>query len=542
MKKHILFAAMSLATLPMTAQETYENAKLLGEDLNGTARYVGMGGAMEALGADISTISSNPAGIGLFRRSAVSASFGLKMQGGNQSFDGQSKTTASFDQIGFVISTQTRRNSFLNFSFNFHKGKNFNQILSASNRINSGSSQNLSFQKGARGNVSNGGFDPALDKNNEYIGYENPKSDRTAQTFSQTDYLNWNVFIPTKVGTEDVFGYCDASDYTFGRKTSGYIGNYDFNVSGNIHDIVYLGIDFGIKDVRYKDYSIYDEALVSNGAADGNATYSDERQIRGTGFDVALGVIVRPIENSPFRFGVSVKTPTWYNLTTENYTTVKNTSKSGLYDNGKIREAYDFKLYTPWKFGVSLGHTVGNYLALGASFDYEDYGAADTRINDGVIVDGRGAFETNSRDRVMKAHTERTLKGVSTFKVGAEIKAAPEVAIRVGYNYVSPAYNSNAQKDMTLESPGTYYASATDFTNWKATNRFTCGIGYAKKGFHADLAFQYAAQKGDFYPFQSLETTYTDADNATQTAVCNPGATEVTNNRSQLLLTVGYRF
>ena len=534
---------MSLATLPMTAQETYENAKLLGEDLNGTARYVGMGGAMEALGADISTISSNPAGIGLFRRSAVSASFGLKMQGGNQSFDGQSKTTASFDQIGFVISTQTRRNSFLNFSFNFHKGKNFNQILSASNRINSGSSQNLSFQKGARGNVSNGGFDPALDKNNEYIGYENPKSDRTAQTFSQTDYLNWNVFIPTKVGTEDVFGYCDASDYTFGRKTSGYIGNYDFNVSGNIHDIVYLGIDFGIKDVRYKDYSIYDEALIDKyGAAVGNATYSDERQIRGTGFDVALGVIVRPIESSPFRFGVSVKTPTWYNLTTENYTTVKNTSKSGLYDNGKIREAYDFKLYTPWKFGVSLGHTVGNYLALGASFDYEDYGAADTRINDGVIVDGRGAFETNSRDRVMKAHTERTLKGVSTFKVGAEIKAAPEVAIRVGYNYVSPAYNSNAQKDMTLESPGTYYASATDFTNWKATNRFTCGIGYAKKGFHADLAFQYAAQKGDFYPFQSLETTYTDADNATQTAVCNPGATEVTNNRSQLLLTVGYRF
>ena len=529
---------MSLATLPMTAQETYENAKLLGEDLNGTARYVGMGGAMEALGADISTISSNPAGIGLFRRSAVSASFGLKMQGGNQSFDGQSKTTASFDQIGFVISTQTRRNSFLNFSFNFHKGKNFNQILSASNRIISGSSQDLSYQKKVRDNVSNGGFNLALDKNKEYIGYENPESDRTAQTFSQTDYLNCNVFIPTEVDKEIEFKHRDASDYTFGRKTSGYIGNYDFNVSGNIHDIVYLGIDFGIKDVRYKDYSIYDEALINKDkdyAPDGNATYSDERQIRGTGFDVALGVIVRPIESSPFRFGVSVKTPTWYNLTTENYTTVKNTSSIGLWDNGKIREAYDFKLFTPWKFGVSLGHTVGNYLALGASFDYEDYGAADTRINDGVIVDGRGAFETNSRDRVMKAHTERTLKGVSTFKVGAEIKAAPEVAIRVGYNYVSPAYNSNAQKDMTLESPGTYYASATDFTNWKATNRFTCGIGYANKGFHADLAFQYAAQKGDFYPFQSLETTNTDA-------VCNPGATEVTNNRSQLLLTVGYRF
>ncbi len=39
---------MSLATLPMTAQETYENAKLLGEDLNGTARYVGMGRTEDA--------------------------------------------------------------------------------------------------------------------------------------------------------------------------------------------------------------------------------------------------------------------------------------------------------------------------------------------------------------------------------------------------------------------------------------------------------------------------------------------------------------
>lgn len=52
--------------MPLAAQETYENAKLMKGDLNGTARYVGMGGAMEALGADISTISTNPAGIGLF--------------------------------------------------------------------------------------------------------------------------------------------------------------------------------------------------------------------------------------------------------------------------------------------------------------------------------------------------------------------------------------------------------------------------------------------------------------------------------------------
>lgn len=43
-KKCFFLAAMSVLTLPMLAQETYENTKLIDNDLNGTARYVGMGG------------------------------------------------------------------------------------------------------------------------------------------------------------------------------------------------------------------------------------------------------------------------------------------------------------------------------------------------------------------------------------------------------------------------------------------------------------------------------------------------------------------
>ena len=45
--KYIFFAVSLFTALSVNAQETYENAKLAGEDLNGTARYVGMGGAME---------------------------------------------------------------------------------------------------------------------------------------------------------------------------------------------------------------------------------------------------------------------------------------------------------------------------------------------------------------------------------------------------------------------------------------------------------------------------------------------------------------
>ena len=56
--KHILFASLLMASLSATAQETYQDSKLAENQLTGTARYVGMGGAMEALGADISTIST----------------------------------------------------------------------------------------------------------------------------------------------------------------------------------------------------------------------------------------------------------------------------------------------------------------------------------------------------------------------------------------------------------------------------------------------------------------------------------------------------
>ena len=75
--KVIVTACALLAMTTASAQNAYDAEKLLGNDLNGTARFVGMGGAMGALGGDISVISSNPAGIGIFRSNDVSISFGF---------------------------------------------------------------------------------------------------------------------------------------------------------------------------------------------------------------------------------------------------------------------------------------------------------------------------------------------------------------------------------------------------------------------------------------------------------------------------------
>ena len=158
MKKVYLLAAVAMMAAQLQAQnvilDTYVGAQLATEDLNGTARYVGMGGAMEALGADLSTMSTNPAGIGLFRRAQVAGSFGLVSQSEGKSFQDGSKTNASFDQLGAVFSTRTGMHSYVNFGVNFHKSRNFNHVLSAAARSIDGSSQNRqTCIKGIRGDL-----------------------------------------------------------------------------------------------------------------------------------------------------------------------------------------------------------------------------------------------------------------------------------------------------------------------------------------------------------------------------------------------------
>ena len=539
--KYIFFAVSLFAALSANAQETYENAKLAGEDLNGTARYVGMGGAMEALGADISTIGSNPAGIGLFRHSNVSLSAGLLMQSDGKEFSNGKKTNLSFDQIGGVYTTRTGQKSFLNFGFNYHKSKNFDYILNAAGSLNGSSQNKQSYIKGILANENSGGFFVGKDKKGQNVGYVeapslNNPSPNVASTWSQIDYLYWNSLIPGSTGT---YNYEKATGYTLDRAHTGYIGNYDFAVSGNLNDRVYLGLTFGMKDVNYKGYSEYRENF--NNA--GGVLVRDERKVTGSGFDITAGVIVRPVAESPFRIGAYVKSPTWYDLTTSNVTRLVYVSGTTSPEKG-IGNSYDFKMWTPWKFGFSLGHTIGNNIALGATYEYENYANINSRVNNGGYYDYYydQYYESSIPDKNMNAHTKEVLKGVSTLKLGVEYKPVSNVALRAGYNYVSAMYVNNAQKDPGLASLGTSYSSTTDYTNWGEINRFTLGVGYQVKKFNIDLAYQYSAQKGSFAPFSNVkDITYTSG--TTKITESNIASnTDVKNNRSQLLLTLGYRF
>ncbi|MBF1571647.1 MAG: hemin receptor [Prevotella sp.] len=507
---YLMAASLALVSSVAMAQETYENTKLIDNNLNGTARYVGMGGAMEALGADLSTIGTNPAGLGLFRKGKVDLSFGLVSQTGMNKFSSLNKTNMSFDQIGVVFNVNKTPNVSFNIGFNYHKSRNFDQLLNAANTLNNASQNKLTYQK-----------------------YRNQVfQTQDDATYSQVDNLYMKNLLYNN--TTSTYYYFPASGYLYNQQNKGYIGEYDMNLSANINDRVYLGLTMGIHDVHYNGYSEYTEKILPNADNIERLTLNDSREITGTGFDVKFGAIVRPMAESPFRLGAYVHTPVWYDLTTSNYTEL---IVGAL--RPSIGESYDFRVNTPWKFGLSAGTTLADRVALGATYEYAAYNAMQTRIKDGGTYDWYYGtyYESSHNDRVMNNHTEDALRGQHTLKLGVEAKITDHFSLRAGYNYLSALFKDLAEKNGSLKSPGTYYASSTSYVNWKDTNRFTFGLGWNVWRFNIDLAYQYSQQNGTFYPFMNY---YDGPGTSVEDNIANP--TKVNNKQHQLLLTMGYKF
>ena len=511
-KKGMMAVCGLMLAMSVNAQNAYDASLLLGNDLNGTARFVGMGGAMGALGGDVSVMGTNPAGIGIFRSNDISVSFGFNNTATESAFNRTSmkedKTRASFDQIGIVYTHKignTTSLRYVNFGFNYHKSKNFNRLFSMGGQTD-GLSQSWQLSQGLDGLSSSSSFDDILDDSNPYRAFWN-KYPVLSMMGARTGVVDYYNGIP--------MGWDGYSNNFYSQETGG-INQYDFNVAFNIEDRVYVGATLGIYDVNYDRFTSYTEELDDDyGEANGGYTLDNYYGLDGTGIDLKLGVIVRPMEDSPFRLGFAVHTPTWYDLS-ESYNATMSSdilafdspytqTLSDFLDYGYLK--YDYRLVTPWKFNVSAGTTLGGLVALGAEYEYADYGASTLEDVDGYELGGQPSVE-------------EFLKGVHTFRVGMEARLAPEFSIRAGYNYASSVFSDDAYSALNS------YRTSTDFNNVKEKNTFTVGLGYRGSVVYADLAYKYDTYKSDFYAFDDIDLP----------------ATKVDNNRHQVVFTLGARF
>ena len=513
---------MSAFALTANAQDAYDVGEFSSTDLNGTARYVGMGGALGALGADVSAIHSNPAGTGLYR----SSDFNITMSGlfSNKGVLGHDASRLSVDNVGVVwafnMDDSGEGLQYLNFGISYAKSRNhFSNFATAVDGYGKLFSQSCQVADLADSCMFNSDWGILAD-----IAADN---DGIAGGHVHDGFLEYEQIIKTKDGFEGRGFYgVPAVAGNYGRARFGNTSEVNLNISSNISDRLFLGATLGICSMNYTRQSFYNEVR------DNGDTYEIQNWFKntGNGVNLKLGFILRPIEDSPLRLGVSVHTPTWYSMTRSNKAEVIYVSG---YRYTGFSYDFDYNYRTPWKLGASIGYTVGRDFAIGLEYEYMDMASSKyTNLDDYWSV-GDEYYNAKRNLVVLNEAVQSIYKAQHTFKVGFEYKPDKDVSVRFGYNYVTSPFNSDSYKEIPYYSDMT----ETDWVNWKATQRFTVGLGFKiSNSSYLDLAYQTQFQKGDLYAFNDWVTP-----DDGKTKIFFP-PTEVNNDRSQLMVTLGFRF
>ena len=500
MKRIINIFALAIVAMQLNAQSTYNVTPLFSPDLVGTARFVGMGGAMSALGGDISTISSNPAGIGIYRSNDFAATASLNVLNTKADFLGSSQdknnVNFSFDNIGIVFSGNVGGKSlkYVNFGMNYTHRNNFRKKFAMNGwYADEDYSQQYQIQ-----NL----YDQSL-----------PDLANISSDSYWDPHYAWLPLLAADAGLIDNNGNINylPTDATFFSKDKGGVDQIDFNISCNIDDRLYLGATLGIQYVDYQRSSIYSEYDELGEIY----TLENWQKTEGSGFDVKLGAIFRPFEYSPFRLGLAFHTPTFYNLT--DYSNAYIFGPGGdmatnWYDAYGEDYIVDYTVSSPWRMNISAGYTFGNFLAFNAEYELVDYSSTNMEYADGVGMP------------TMEEEFECNMQTQHILRLGTEMRLDDNFSMRFGYNYISSAFKEGAWKYISPSSATT----ATDYTNTKDTNLFTVGLGYKGEGFYFDAAYQCLMQDTDFYTYKDPEISLP--------------ATKVSNFQNKVVLTFGMRF
>ncbi|MCM1077506.1 MAG: outer membrane protein transport protein [Bacteroides sp.] len=555
-----LLAGM-LAALPglMVAQTAIDAYSISQNDFRGSARFMSMGGAFTALGGDISTLNQNPAGIGVYRSSDISATLDINMQSAKFKAAGLSNTVnqtkVACNNFGYVGSINLGSNSVMPF---FNWGVSYSRVASFDRHF-SGSLGNIgtSYTNLVADYTSADGYSPSDLWSDDYKNY-NPYLDSSAPWSSILTYGAYGIN-PVSVGSSSYIGLYDegksTADAYVNIEEKGHVDEYAIDFGGNISDVVYWGIGFGITDIDYRTRAYYDESISNANVAGPDATQdpsyvngtaslgmTNYKHIWGSGFNFKAGVIFKPINE--FRLGLSIHTPTYYNLSYEGSAYMDYAYQSPTYngqslsgtavtDEGYLDE-FDWKCRTPWRLMVGAAGVIGGRAIISA--DYEYRAANDIKVQD---FDGNDYVNENE-------DVKTYYKAQNIMRLGLEYRVTPQFSVRAGYVYESSPVTSEAMDGYSVTPNGaqaTYvYTSgpgATEtlpsYTLDKTTQYITCGLGYRYKNFYADAAYVHRTRKSKFSAF----TDYNE--NSTGDLILAPTGT-VSDNNNSIVLTVGFRF
>jgi len=545
----VLAAAFLTGTGALMAQGEMDAYKLSQKDMNGTARFMGMGGAFGALGGDVSVMSTNPAGLGVFRSSEIVTSVSLNMMNASSDFNGTnatgSKTRFNLDNFSYVGYFPTGNDEGIigwNFGFGYHRAKSFDRTYRVSGRQSfSLADYAAAISYGINENDLiwiDGGYDPYNNRNLGWmsvLGYEagyfgtNPGSSNNYHS----GFGEWNNSgSKYKQDGDTEWLYYEPSNSTLTVSEKGGIDQYNFSFATNISNLVFLGATFAVTDMNYRMYSTYDETF---GGSD-NLYLDNSLATDGTGYAFNIGAIVRPADF--LRLGVAYNSPTWYKLT-DYYYAEAGTYIDGYYDNsGKHVPQYDaktpeynyseYRFRTPDRWIFSAAGIIGQDALI--SVDYELSNFSNTRLYD---ADGYEWVDETD-------YIKQDFKSTHTLRVGAEYKVTPQFAVRAGGSWQSSSATSALQNgEYEIFTSGT----VPHYTVDRGVSSYSVGFGYRfTRSFYADLAYVYREHRENAYLFSATAVDDNIKDINGNTVVVGSNPASLKDKAHRVALTLGYKF
>ena len=509
--------------------DAYKYSKL---DLHGTARFSSMGGAFGALGGDISAMTTNPAGLGIYRSSEIVTTANLSFIGTNATWNNNTlkdnSTRFNFDNIAYVGFFPTGNFSGIkswNVGFAYNRVKNFHRDYSTTTSGGQSLSDYIAEITNQYGYSESNlwetdSYNPYLSRNGyNYLSLLGYNSGIIA-TSSNRGFVS--SFSERNASGELDLWPVEYADLQVSER--GAIDKYDFSFATNISDILFLGGTMTLTDIDYAYNSYYEESFgfAQNAKTDDYMYIRNSLLTKGSGYSVNLGAIVRPSDF--IRIGVAYNSPTWYKMTDTYY----SEAESYIHPEGALYsdtpDSYlDYNLRTSDRWIFSLAGIVGASGVLSVDYELNNYGTMKLGNDHGVS----GLYDFDNSQ--IKNHFRTT----GTLRVGGELKITPQFAIRAG-----GAFTGSPMKDIAKDGSVEIYTAET-FTHYtidKGTNYYTAGLGYRfTPNFYMDLACIYKEQKEDAYAFSNVY-------NNNGTLVVEAESAALKTKTTRISLTFGYKF
>jgi len=462
MKKSIVYILFALLAINLQAQNETDALRFSQSYYQGTARSMAMGGAFGALGADFSSLSTNPAGIGLYRSSEFSLSPTLVNAKTESTYNGMFgddvRTNFSLSNFGMVLTTKV------------DDGKSstpwkYYQFGIGMNRTNS--FHNRSFIQGDNNEHSK--IDVYLDR------VWNTYPEDIEDQFPYDLYPAWYVYLIDTV-RDNNGDLIYTSPVPMGGvrqfesvNTWGSTNEWLFSGGANLNDNIFLGATLGLPYTRFFKESTYTEKDVNDDYQGFEEwSYSETLESRGMGLNLKLGLIVWPVDW--LRLGAAFHTPTYYaEIQDIWYTSTEARLEPDYNKKSSPTGEYVYGITTPLRAIGSAAFIIGKYGSISADYEYVDYSKMRLRAPDYSFT----TENQNIRDYFTSTYNLR---------LGTEWRLN-QFNFRGGYAMYGSPY-------------------ANDLNDGQK-NTYSLGIGYNEKNFSLDLAYITGSMKQDYYLYSS---------------------------------------